>query len=78
MKWFRRNDTRLMLAGMLLFTVLMLVVSCQGGEEAQVAAPTATAPEMLNTCLDCHADQAQLMALGVETEAAESASSGEG
>jgi len=78
MKWLRKNDTRLMLIGMLLFTILLVVVSCQGGEEAQVAAPTETPPMASNTCLDCHSDQGQLMTLAVEPEAVEAASSGEG
>jgi len=78
MKWLRNNDVRLMLVAMMLFTVLLLVVSCQSDEEAEVATPTDSAPAALNTCLNCHSDQVQLMALAVEPEVVEAASSGEG
>ena len=77
MKWLRKNDTRLMLLAMLLFTALLVVVSCQDSGEV-VGVPTEVSPETSNTCLDCHSDQARVMALAVEPEALEAESTGEG
>ncbi len=78
MKWLRKNDTRLILTAMLLFTTLLLVVSCQGGEATPAAIPAISAPQVVNTCLSCHSDQDQVMALALEPEALEAESSGEG
>jgi hypothetical protein len=73
----RKKETRLILATVMLLAVLLLVASCQGGEAVDVVLPDPSAGKV-NTCLSCHSNQDKVMALAVEPEAVEAASSGEG
>jgi hypothetical protein len=78
MKWFRKKDTRLILATLKLFAALQLVVSCQGGGEGVDVVLPDPAAGTVNTCLNCHSNQDKVMALAVDPEALESESEGEG